>query len=107
MAAQALPASISKATCYYATFGDTISSCTKHKQHKEDTERQSVCRDELDCLYLMAYLQARWQISVMSAPENPLVYLTRRAVSTSSATGDLRSTALKIWVRLPSSGKGM
>jgi len=87
--------------------GDTISSYKKHKQHKEDTERQSVCTDELDCLYLMAYLQARWQISVMSAPEKPLVYLTSSAVSTSSATGDLRSTALKIWVRLPSSGKGM
>ncbi len=88
--------------------GVTISSYTKHKQHKEDTERQSVCTDILeDCLYLMAYLQARWQISVMSAPEKPLVYLTSSAVSTSSATGDLRSTALKIWVRLPSSGKGM
>ena len=33
------------------------------------------------------HLQARWQISVMSAPEKPLVYLTRRSISTSGATG--------------------
>ena len=52
-------------------------------------------------------MQARWQISVMSAPEKPLVYLTSRSTSTSGATGDLRRTALKIWRRLPSSGRGM
>ena len=45
---------------------------------------------------LMAYLQARWQISVMSAPEKPLVYLTSRSKSTSGATGDLRSTLSNI-----------
>jgi len=97
----------SQAAYCSAMSGETISSYTKHKQHKEKTQRQSVCTDRLDSLYLMAYLHARWQISVMSAPENPLVYLTSSAVSTSSATGDLRSTALKIWVRLPSSGNGM
>ena len=41
----------------------------------------------------MAYLQARWQISVMSAPEKPLVCFTSRSTSTSGATGDFRSTA--------------
>ena len=46
-----------------------------------------------------AHLQARWQISVMSAPEKPLVYLTSRSTSTSGATGLLRSTALKICAR--------
>lgn len=29
--------------------------------------------------HLMAYLQARWQISVMSAPEKPLVCFTSRS----------------------------
>ena len=41
----------------------------------------------------IAYLQARWQISVMSAPEKPLVCFTSRSTSTSGATGDFRSTA--------------
>ena len=81
------------------------------RQHKDkfrgSTENRHKGTGKFDFWYLMAYLQARWQISVMSAPEKPLVYLTSSAVSTSSATGDLRSTALKIWVRLPSSGKGM
>ncbi len=52
-------------------------------------------------------MHARWQISVMSAPEKPLVYLTSRSWSTSGAMGDLRSTALKICRRLGSSGSGM
>ena len=55
----------------------------------------------------MAYLQARWQISVMSAPEKPAVNLTSVSRSTSGATGDLRSTELKIWRRDGSSGSGM
>ena len=46
--------------------------------------------------HLMAYLQARWQISVMSAPEKPLVKRTSRSMSTPSSTGDLRRAALKM-----------
>jgi len=44
----------------------------------------------------MAYLQARWQISVMSAPEKPLVCFTSRSTSTSGATGDFRNTACRM-----------
>ena len=44
----------------------------------------------------MAAFTARWQASVMSAPEKPCVYLTSRSKSTSGATGDLRRQALKI-----------
>ena len=47
-------------------------------------------------LHLMAYLQARWQISVMSAPEKPLVKRTSRSMSTPSSTGDFRRAALKM-----------
>lgn len=43
----------------------------------------------------MAALHARWQISVMSAPEKPCVNLTRVSKSTSGAMGDLRSTDLQ------------
>lgn len=57
--------------------------------------------------HLMAYLQALWQISVMSAPEKPLVYLTSWLMSTSGATGDLRRAAMKICFLLGSSGRGM
>ena len=55
----------------------------------------------------IAYLQARWQISTMSAPEKPFVKRTRRSMSTSGATGDLRKAAWKMDLRLGSSGKGM
>ena len=57
--------------------------------------------------YLMAYLHARWQISVMSAPEKPFVKRTRRSMSTPSSTGDLRRAALKMLRLLGSSGRGM
>ena len=56
---------------------------------------------------LMASLQARWQISVMSAPEKPLVTLARKLRSTSLARGDLRRLALRMEMRLSSSGSGM
>nr|ACN27521.1 unknown [Zea mays] len=45
---------------------------------------------------LMAYLHARWQISVISAPLKPWVYLARACKSTSLATGDFLRQALKI-----------
>ena len=51
----------------------------------------------------MAYLTARWQISVISAPEKPWVTLDSRSMSTSGATGDLRSALLKMERREPSS----
>ena len=80
--------------------------CSSPQQHFQHSELR--CTNTVPAqAHLMAYLQARWQISVMSAPEKPLVCLTRASTSTSSATGDLRRTALKIWRRLPSSGKGM
>jgi len=41
------------------------------------------------------------------APENPCVNFVRTSKSTSGAMGDLRSTDLKICLRLPSSGRGM
>jgi hypothetical protein len=56
---------------------------------------------------LMAYLHARWQISVISAPLNPWVYLARAFKSTSLATGDFLRQALKIWSLDWSSGRGM
>ena len=55
----------------------------------------------------MAYLQARWQISVMSAPLKPWVKRARVSMSTSPAMGDLRRAALKMASRLGSSGRGM
>ena len=42
----------------------------------------------------MAYLQARWQISVKSAPENLAVALAISSMSTSLAMGDLRKHLL-------------
>ena len=84
---------------------------------RRQKHRNSLPAEEFNCIsqitqgkmggHLMAYLQARWQISVMSAPEKPLVYLTSWARSTSGATGDLRRAALKIWFLLGSSGRGM
>merc|ERR1719231_2021919 len=55
----------------------------------------------------IAYLHARWQISVMSAPEKPFVCLASVSRSRSSARGDLRRFALKMFRRDPSSGRGM
>lgn len=55
----------------------------------------------------MAYLQARWQISVMSAPEKPCVKRASVSMSTSAAMGDLRRFALKMDRRDGSSGSGM
>lgn len=46
---------------------------------------------------LIAYLQERWQISVMSAPLKPRVYLASALKSTSLATGDFLKQDLKIW----------
>eukprot|EP00898_Chlorokybus_atmophyticus_P005073 jgi/Chlat1/5567/Chrsp369S08998 len=46
----------------------------------------------------MAYLQARWQISVISAPLNPCVYFARASRSTSGANGDLRNSRLEVLV---------
>uniref|UniRef100_A0A8R7K034 Uncharacterized protein n=1 Tax=Triticum urartu TaxID=4572 RepID=A0A8R7K034_TRIUA len=56
---------------------------------------------------LMAYLHARWQISMMSAPLNPCVYLASAFRSTSLATGDFLRQALKIWSLDSTSGRGM
>ncbi|MFS8012117.1 hypothetical protein Hanom_Chr14g01317011 [Helianthus anomalus] len=44
----------------------------------------------------MAYLHARWQISVMSAPLKPCVYLARARRSTSLEIGDFLNADLKI-----------
>ena len=55
----------------------------------------------------MAYLHARWQISVISAPEYPCVNLAKVSTSTSLAIGDFLKFALKIEILDLSSGNGM
>ena len=69
--------------------------------------RSFSCSISLAMHSLIASLQARWQISVKSAPEKPLVTRARCSISTSGSTGDLRRLALKIDKRDPSSGSGM
>mmetsp|Transcript_4150 Transcript_4150/g.16097 ORF Transcript_4150/g.16097 Transcript_4150/m.16097 type:complete len:276 (+) Transcript_4150:859-1686(+) len=56
---------------------------------------------------LIAYFVARWQISVMSAPEKPSVALASLSRSTSGARGDLRRFAPKMDRRESRSGSGM
>ena len=55
----------------------------------------------------IAPFTARWQISVMSAPEKPWVAWAMDSTSTSSATGLFRSAALKMLILLWRSGSGM
>lgn len=56
---------------------------------------------------LMAYLQALWHISVISAPLKPWVYFARALKSTSFEIGDFLKQDLKIWYRDSSSGRGI
>lgn len=56
---------------------------------------------------LIAYLQALWHISVISAPLKPCVCLARIARSTSFDTGDFLRQALNICNRELSSGRGI
>eukprot|EP00962_Isochrysis_galbana_P021853 scaffold6456_cov98-Isochrysis_galbana.AAC.4 len=55
---------------------------------------------------LMASLHARWQISVMSAPEKPSVRSAYSSRCTSSSSGDRRVHASKILTRHAWSGSG-
>ena len=48
----------------------------------------------------MAYLQARWQISVMSAPENPLVCFTSRSSCTAGHSHVSTSKGIRVSVRI-------
>jgi len=50
---------------------------TKAQESMQDMMEQQTQRAA--GAHLMAYLQARWQISVMSAPEKPLVCFTSRS----------------------------
>ena len=58
-------------------------------------------------LSLMASLQALWQISVKSAPENPLVILARKGRSTSLEMGLFLRLDFRMAILEPSSGSGM
>ncbi len=71
-----------------------VTCCAAHSVH---------C--EISCL--MASLQARWQISFKSAPENPSVLSAISWKDTSGARGDLRKHDSKILMRDARSGTGM
>ena len=58
-------------------------------------------------LSLMASLQALWQISVRSAPENPFVILAKKVRSTSLEMGLFLRLDLRMAILEPSSGSGM
>ncbi|RNA33076.1 ribosome biogenesis atpase rix7 [Brachionus plicatilis] len=56
---------------------------------------------------LIASLQARWQISVKSAPLKPWVALAKKSKSTSLEMGDFLKAAFRMFMRDFSSGKGI